>query len=226
MEIVAKKDLPKGHFFKNINALANHKLQNTARAGHKLTDEELMKLYKKGDNNAFRIIMSRYQKPVYNFLYRLLGNSELAEEAFQETFLRVIKSVSDYKPTARFSTWVYTIARNYSIDVKRKGRFRNHYSLDSMTAPDSTYSGDEILRSEAHVSETAVAHDLDKHLRRILDEINPEQKEVFLLRQFQEMSFEEISKVTGSSLNTVKSRMRYAIQTLQKRFSELGIDSL
>ncbi|EKD50928.1 MAG: hypothetical protein ACD_62C00395G0018 [uncultured bacterium] len=187
-----------------------------------LSDEDLFALYQKGNYEAFPVLLARYRKPLYNFLHRLLGNTETADEAFQETFMRVIKSANEYKPTAKFSTWLYTIARNYGIDQKRKERFRNHMSLDDVN--DQTANQvDQALSSNAQIAEITTTKELQAHLRAGLNELSSEQREVFVLREFQGLSFDEIGKVTGTSVNTVKSRMRYALTGLQKIFLELGI---
>jgi RNA polymerase sigma-70 factor (ECF subfamily) len=103
-----------------------------------ISDEDLMKSYTQGDVHAFQELVSRHQIGVYNFLVRYLGQRENAEEAFQEVFVRVIKSSPSYTPQAKFSTWLYTIARNYCIDLSRKGRFRKTTSLSDETGGEGT----------------------------------------------------------------------------------------
>ncbi len=223
MNSLIKKDLPKWNFCKNNNTLAKNEQKSSVRMLQSLSDEKLVRLFQKGDNLAFRIILDRHHKPVFNFLQRNLGNFESAEEAFQETFLRIIKSIDDYKPTARFTTWLYTIARNYCIDQKRKGLFRQHLSLDEIQSNENYSKKANEIREEEKSNSFTNAQEIDAHLKRILDELNAEQKEVFILRQFQGLPFDQIAKVTGVSLNTVKSRMRYAMMTLQKKFRQLGI---
>lgn len=189
------------------------------------TDAELMQSYKNGDSGAFNVILGRHQGGIYNFLYRYLGQHENVEEAFQEVFIRVIRSVDSYTPQAKFSTWLYTIARNYCIDLSRKGKFRKTTSLDETPG-----GGEESLTLEERLSDPtagpdshASASNLTAKLEQILGKINPDQKEVFLMREKLGLPFEEIAQVVGTSVNTVKSRMRYALLALKEEFKKLGI---
>lgn len=188
------------------------------------SDEELMLAYQKGDSNAFEVLIGRHQRGVYNFLYRFLGQSESTEEAFQEVFERVIRSAQNYVPTARFSTWVYTIARNYCIDLSRKGKFRQVLSLDDRREDqDELTLADRISDSKAGPDLEASASNLASKLSQALDSINPDQREVFLMRENLGLPFEQISEIVNVSVNTVKSRMRYALSALQTEFKKLGI---
>lgn len=190
------------------------------------SDENLMLAYQKGSEDAFGILLSRHQRPLYNFLLRSLKNHEQAEEALQEVFLKLVRTCVDYKVTAKFTTWLYTMARNHCIDLARKGRFRQHLSLDRGLEDEKTRATFEtFLMSESSADSEFDSRELKKQLEAILQELNPDQREVFLLREFQGLAFDEIAKVTGVSTNTVKSRMRYALEAIQKKFAELGIFS-
>jgi len=190
------------------------------------SDEDLMCDFQKGDVRAFQVLVERYQKPIFNFVFRYLKNREAAEESHQEVFLRLVKAAGEYRPTAKFSTWLYTLARNFCIDQNRKNVFRNHQSLDEKIGNDETFSRlDRISSNEPGADDKSSAKQLEEHLYRILDELNPEQKDVFLMREMQQLSFEEIAEITKVSSNTVKSRMRYALQAIQKKFAELGLVS-
>jgi len=209
MKTALKKDLPKWLNMKNVSNLANVLTKTGVSSDlprlSDLKDEELVKLFKKGDENAFSVLLSRHQRPVYNFIYKYLGSSESSEEAFQEVFLRVIRSIQDYKPTAKFTTWLYTIARNYCIDHCRKAKFRRHLSLSKSVEDDGVETWqDRVESSEPGVEEVVRARQLADHLKEVLERLNPEQKEVFLLRETQNLPFDEIAKVTGVSTNTVK----------------------
>ena len=193
-----------------------HTLQN-------LSDEDLFQAFRKGDADAFELLLSRHKRPLFNFLYKILGHTEAAEEALQEVFLRVIKSADDYRPSAKFSTWLYTIARNFSIDFGRKQKFRRHLSLDSREDDDSEPLQSVFASKGASSDEQVSAQQEERFLYAALDELAPEQKEVFLLRETQGLQFDEIAKITKVSVNTVKSRMRYALIAIQTRFQELGI---
>lgn len=190
------------------------------------SDEGLMLAYRRGHEPAFAALLSRHQKPLYNYLLRSLKNPELAEEAFQEVFLKLVKTRRHYEVTAKFTTWLYTMARHHCIDLARKGRFRQHLSLDKGMEGEKTRPAfEKFLMSDEQVDVTSSAQELKTYLEKILEGLNPEQKEVFLLREFHGLTFDEIAKVTQTSANTVKSRMRYAQQAIQVKFEEMGIIS-
>ncbi|EKD42189.1 MAG: hypothetical protein ACD_73C00279G0008 [uncultured bacterium] len=189
-----------------------------------IPDEELMLAFQKGDVHAFNELLKRHQGGIYNFLVRFLGNSENAEEAFQEVFVRVIKASESYSPQAKFSTWVYTIARNYCIDLSRKGKFRKVLSLDDKTGDkDSARVEDRLMDEKADPQSYVLAKNMNFYLEKFLNVLNADQKEVFLLRERQGLPFEEIAQIVGTSVNTVKSRMRYALLFLQDEFKKIGI---
>jgi RNA polymerase sigma-70 factor (ECF subfamily) len=190
------------------------------------SDEQLMAAYQKGDLHAFQVLLARHQKPIFNFIYRFLKNPEAAEEGFQEVFLRLIRSRQDYLPSAKFTTWLYTLARHYCIDQLRKKKHHDHASFEEEN--DKLYVNPESVGRFSHAPEAydiSSARELNERLEKILNDLNPEQREVFLLRELQGLPFEEIARITGVSVNTVKSRMRYALQFLQKRFRELGVEA-
>ncbi len=186
-----------------------------------------MLAYQKGSSAAFETLFSRYQREIYNFIYRFLGNAQSAEEAFQEVFERIMRSAPSYTPQARFSTWLYTIARNYCIDTFRKKKLRKTVSLDESYGNAEEGSGlslGEKIQDVAPSPDQEVGGmELSEKLSTALKRINPDQREVFLLREKQGLPFDEISKIIGVSINTVKSRMRYALTALQEEFKKLGI---
>ena len=97
-------------------------------------DEDLMVRYQRGEVRAFEILLGRHRKPVYNFILRYVGDKETAEDLLQETFMRVIKGAEAYKRQAKFTTWLYTIARNLCVDQTRRRKHRKHASLDAPMA--------------------------------------------------------------------------------------------
>lgn len=222
MGLLAKKALP--------NQASAGRLGSTVKTQSKTdlplnlqSDEELMQAYQSGNANAFQVLLGRHHRPVSNFIFRFLRNEEAVEEAFQEVFLRVVKNAKDYKKSAKFTTWLYTITRNFCIDELRKRKFRNHAALynEDDVSGDRFVSEDEIRREEAY--EVSTAKQAEGHLDAALTKLPVEQREVFLLRHFQGLPFDEIARVSGTSVNTVKSRMRYALQSIQKHFAAYGI---
>lgn len=192
------------------------------------SDTDLMEAYQKGDTLAFEILFNRYQKGIYNFLYRYLRGAQATDEGFQEVFLRVVKSSPNYTPQAKFSTWIYTIARNYCIDQSRKNRLRRVMGSLEDQSPRLEGEGlnwQEKVEDHKPLPDSQVsAKDISGKMEEVLETLNPDQKEVFILREKQELSFDEIAEIVGASVSTVKSRMRYALNSLKKEFSDLGLD--
>lgn len=227
MSVVIKKSEVKPKTSSVFSKLVGKSEEQRVADLKKLSDEKLAAQFKKGNELAFSILMTRFQRPIYNYLYKFLRQNEMVEESFQEVFLRVVRSIKDYKPSSKFSTWVYTIARNYAIDVLRKQKFRRHLSLDQSVkngSEDSDTTFYNFNPSQDHSSDQIVlTHEVQDQLNSILQAINPEQREVFLLRETQDLSFEQIAEVTHVSVNTVKSRMRYALKSIQNELQARGI---
>jgi RNA polymerase sigma-70 factor (ECF subfamily) len=188
-------------------------------------DEKLFEAYQNGEVSAFHELVNRHQGPLYRFCLRALGQSEAAADATQEVFLRVVKHAPNWERKAKFTTWLYTIARNHCIDEKRKGRFRKTESLDQPL--DAEASGGEE-RIDQVVSEAPGA-DAVLEARRLRNAVDAglaalpnAQSEVFCLRQYGGLSFPEIAEALQVGENTVKSRMRYALETIRKTLIEKG----
>lgn len=187
-----------------------------------ITDEELMRRYVAGERKCFDVIMMRYRRRIYSFIYRWTWSREKTDELFQESFLKVVRSADSYDPERRFSTWLYTVVRNVLIDDARKKRLR----FASLNRP--LFAGEE-KRTLADVTPDQDAHDgehlarkkeLQEALARALGRLNPDQREVFLLRHEQGLQFDEIAEVMGCPVNTAKTRMRYALESLQRDLRE------
>lgn len=197
-----------------------------ARSGDARSDEELMTAYRGGDPLAYRVLVERHHGPVYRFCLRSLRNPEAAADATQEVFLRVVKNAMSWEPRAKFTTWVYTIARNHCIDETRKGRFRKTESLNETVGKDG--GGEEKIERVTAETPPAdrVAH--GQRLRKAIDaalaDLPEEQREVFLMREISGLQFKDIADATGVGENTVKSRMRYALTALKKALSQKGFD--
>lgn len=186
-----------------------------------------MLAFKSGDARAFATLVQRHRQAVYNFILRYVGHRQRAEDVLQETWLKVVRSSGEYEPRARFTTWVYTIARNLCVDSARKESYRHSESLDAAAGDDPEgRSLGELVPDEGGVTPDRAAHNvrLRPLLERALASLPSEQREVFLLREYQGIGFKEIAEVTGVNENTVKSRMRYALEGLRKRLQELGVD--
>jgi RNA polymerase sigma-70 factor (ECF subfamily) len=188
------------------------------------TDEALMTRFQRGDRAAFTLLVRRHQAPLYNFALRQLRSSAAAEDVVQETFVRVAQNAVDFKPSARFTSWLYTIARNLCIDSLRKLALRRHASLDEpgreRDAAGPTL-GERTADARANVERTALSTQIGEQVLAAVLDLPDEQREVFLLREISNLPFREIAEIVGAQENTVKSRMRYALVHLQAALSEL-----
>lgn len=187
-------------------------------------DEELMLLYAEGEPRAFEILLARYERPIFNFILRSCRRRDIAEEMTQEVFLRVIRNASGYQERAKFSTWLFTIARNLCIDRARKSSKRRELSLDepigSADEGGATFA-DRLVDESAAVGH--MSHEREVFLGRLqgaLDQLPEEQREVFLLKEVSGLKFREIADLVDAPVPTVKSRMRYALQALRGYLSE------
>jgi RNA polymerase sigma-70 factor (ECF subfamily) len=185
-------------------------------------DEDLMVQYQRGEVRAFELLLARHRRPVYNFILRFVGDKETAEDLLQEAFLRVIKGADNYKRQAKFTTWLYTIARNLCVDQSRRRKHRKHASLDApmSASEDSNTLLDVIPSSEMASDRKSVNKELHATMQRAIAALVEEQREVFLMREFLDMPFKDIADVVGVPENTVKSRMRYALEKLRLELDE------
>lgn len=187
-------------------------------------DEVLMLRYQRGDRAAFAHLVRRHKKPLFNFVLRKLRSPSAAEDITQEAFLKVVRSASEFKHEARFATWLYTIARNLCIDHARKARFRQHASLDAPAndAPEAPPLNQRVAdqHPSADVDRAVSSSEVGACIVRALDSLPDDQREVFLLREVANLPFKEIAEVIGTNENTVKSRMRYALERLREALSE------
>jgi len=181
-----------------------------------------MVLYQKGEVRAFEILLSRHRRPVYNFILRFIGDKETAEDLLQEAFMRVIKGAEAYKRQAKFTTWLYTIARNLCVDQTRRRKHRKHASLDApMDASEESGTLLDVLPGNEMASDRkSVNKQLHETMQRAIAELSEDQREVFLMREFLDMPFKQIADVVGVPENTVKSRMRYALEKLRLELDE------
>jgi RNA polymerase sigma-70 factor (ECF subfamily) len=190
-------------------------------ASDEVTDEVLMVRFQRGDRVAFTRLVRRHQTPLFNFALRQLGAQAVAEEVVQDAFVRVVQNAAEFKHEARFTTWVYTILRNLCIDQLRRRALRRHPSLDEpRTVHSSEEDGptllDQTADKRASVEREATRTELKERIARAVETLPEEQREVFLLREISNLPFKEIALVVGVAENTVKSRMRYALERLQR----------
>ena len=185
-------------------------------------DESLMLRYRDGDVRAFELLVTRHRKPIYNFILRFVRDPAQAEDVTQETFLRLVKGADAYERQAKFTTWLYTIARNLCVDASRRAKHRKAASLDAPVGDDdgSATLIDFVPDSGAGVDRQAQSRELAIRMRTAIEALPDEQREIFLLREVADLQFNEIAAVVGCPENTVKSRMRYALEKLREALEE------
>jgi len=189
-----------------------------ARKTQKPSDEELIKRFQDGELHAYNVIVNRYKDQLLNFAYRFLGNTEEAEDVVQETFLRLYRKRHAYRQIAKFSTWIYTIAGNLAKTELRKRKRRKIVSITDMGFEDKEY---EIEDQSADASRKADSALTEKIIQEAIDELMPRFKEVIVLRDIQELSYEEIGKILNIPLGTVKSRVNRARIKLQSKLQDI-----
>jgi RNA polymerase sigma-70 factor (ECF subfamily) len=185
-----------------------------------VTDNELVTRYLQGDNSALEILISRHKSKVYSTIYMLVKDQYIAEDIFQDTFIKVIDSLrsGSYKEEGKFLPWVLRIGHNLCIDYFRKIK-RKPTIVDS--------EGNDLLNSIGFLDESEedamIKRQSSAKLRQLIQQLPEEQMEVLILRHYSELSFKEIAEMTNVSINTALGRMRYALMNLRKMIEEKKI---
>ena len=185
-----------------------------------ITDEELIQRFQEDDFAAYDIIVVRYKDQLLNFAYRFLGNVEEAEDIVQETFLRLYKNKHAYRQIAKFSTWIYTIAGNLAKTELRKRKRRKVVSISEMGFEDREYEIEDEMANTERDANSALT---EKIIQDAIDELPARFKEVVVLRDIQELSYEEIGSILHIPLGTVKSRVNRARLKLQSKLKDLKL---
>ena len=176
---------------------------------HDADDETLMLAYRDGDASAFDVLYQRHRQRLFHFLVRKTGSRETGEELYQEAWLRLIRHHRDYQPSARFTTWLFTLAHSCLMDHFRKqGRVGTH-ELVVDELPDAPAC--PLQEPDAQIESLQA----QRRFRLCLDSLPMEQREVFLLREEGDFSLPDIAAITGHGLEAVKSRLRYALKKLR-----------
>ena len=183
-----------------------------------LSDQQLLSAYLSGDQHAISILIERHSKRVHDYIRMMVKNDELADDIYQETFIKVVRFIDDgrYTDNGKFLSWVLRIAHNQVIDYFRQTKQQNN-----LTEADAGY---DILNTkklaDASIEDRMVSEQTEADLRKLVDNLPAEQKEVVLMRYFGEMSFKEIAEQTNVSINTALGRMRYALINLRKMIKQ------
>ena len=186
-----------------------------------LTDDMLVARYSEGDNKAFDELLARYQSKLFNYVFFIVRSQELAEDIFQETFVKAITTIQQgrYTPSGKFGSWLTRIAHNMIVDSYRQERNENTISNDEVEVDlfnDADLCDDNI--ETQMVNEQTLTD-----VRRLMDALPSNQREVVYMRYYQDLSFKEIAEITGVSINTALGRMRYAIMGMRRMAEEKHI---
>ncbi len=187
-----------------------------------LSDEQLIKGYKEGNLNALNWLVERYSGPLFTYIYQMIGYRVLAEDVFGEVFLKMLRNINHYRNEGKFKSWLYKIARHQVIDILRKGRKMKVVSLDKVINPGSEnpLTLEDKLSCHTPLPENILQNkNIQKDLEEAISSLSFEQKEVFLLREYSNLSFKEIASMLKCPLNTVLGRMHYALKKLRIKLS-------
>ena len=188
----------------------------------KMTDDTLVALYSKGNNQAFDILLDRYKDKLYSYIYFVVRNEEQTEDLFQETFVKAIVTIQQgrYSADGKFGAWLTRIAHNLVIDFFRQERNENVVSNDEVEIDlfNNANLSDDTIETQM-VNEQVLCD-----VRRLMVFLPENQREVVYMRFYQDLSFKEIAEITGVSSNTSLGRMRYALLNLRRMAEEKDIE--
>lgn len=186
---------------------------------NEMTDEELALLYINGNNRAFDLLLSHNQSKLFSYILFVVRNRDVADDIFQETFVKIITKLQQgcYKPSGKFSAWAMRIAHNIIMDWYRAQK------TDKIVEPTKENDLSNLGSADiqiGNIENQFVNMQTLADIKKLMQHLPPSQREVVFMRFYQEMSFKEIAKATGVSINTSLGRMRYAILNLRKMVSE------
>ena len=182
------------------------------------TDEQLIARFQSGDERAYIELVNRYRDRLINFVYPFLGDFEQAEDVVQETMLKLYEKKHYYREIAKFSTWIYTIARNLANTELRKKKRRKTTNISRMTKDDRQY---DIPAVQADLNQNLQNEFIRDRIHAAIKELPEHFKTVIILRDIQELSYDDISNIVGVPLGTVKSRINRARLQLQAELQDL-----
>ena len=188
---------------------------------NQLTDDELVKLYEKGKNEAFEILLLRYKSKVYTYIFLIVRNRELTEDIFQDSFIKAISTIQQgrYVESGKFLAWINRIAHNLIIDHFRREKNENTFSVDAV---DYDIVNNAKL-SEKSVEDTISNEQVLADVIHLIDLLPHSQQKVIRMRYFEDLSFKEIAERTDVSINTALGRMRYALLNMRRIAAEKNV---
>jgi RNA polymerase sigma-70 factor, ECF subfamily len=183
------------------------------------TDEELILEFQQNNTvEAFEILVKRYKNPLTNYVFRFLGDTESSADVVQETMVKVFRNKDSYKSIAKFSTWIYTIAGNLAKTELQRRKRRNLFSISSYGEDNETYDIPDEQYQPDRMTDSGIK---DEIIQKALLKVSDAYREMVILRDIQELSYEEIAEITGITVGTVKSRINRGRAQLQKLLKDI-----
>ena len=178
-----------------------------------ITDAVLVKNYIKGDESSLAVLIERHKQKIYSFIYSKVYDRDVTEDIFQDTFIKVIRTLKlgKYNEEGKFLPWVMRIAHNLVID-----HFRKNNRMPKFDNTDEFNIFSVISDSSLNAEKSIIKNQVENDVKRLIEELPEDQKQVLIMRMYKDMSFKEISENTGVSINTALGRMRYALINLRK----------
>lgn len=182
-------------------------------ANLQIPDALLVKNYVEGNENALSTLIKRHESKIYGFIYSKIADKDISNDIFQDTFIKVIKTLksNSYNEEGKFLPWVMRISHNLIVDHYRKTKKMPMYRETEEFSIFSIMSDDTLT-----IENKMIVDQVEVDLKKLIEELPCDQKEVLVMRMYQDMSFKEISEVTGVSINTALGRMRYALMNIRK----------
>ena len=186
-----------------------------------MSDDMLVSMYIGGNNSAFDVLLNRHKDRLYSYIYFIVRSKEVAEDIFQETFVKAIIKLQEgrYLPDGKFGAWITRIAHNLVIDQFRQERNENLVSNDESEVD----LLNNVALAEGTIENKMVNEQVLRDVRALVDELPDCQREVVYMRYYQKLSFKDISDITGVSINTALGRMRYALLNMRRIATEKNI---
>ena len=182
-------------------------------------EDDLLRKCARGDSAAYRELVERLEKPLVNFILRFVGERHVAEDLFQETFVRVVKTLGSFRPEASLSTWIFTIARNLSLDWLKAKRRHREMALDAATSEEKgrvIYFKDVMRSSTASPDDRAESTEEERRVTAALAQLSPIKREALVLRIYAGLQYSEIARIQNAPVGTVKFRIHEAVRDLSK----------
>jgi RNA polymerase sigma factor (sigma-70 family) len=182
-----------------------------------VNDSELVSSYIRGNEESFSVLVTRYKSKIYTTIYLVVKDEDVAEDLMQDTFIKAIKTLREgrYNEEGKFLPWILRIAHNLAID-----HFRRERRYPNIVFEDGSKVFNSLSFSEESIESLQIKRESHEHLRSIIKRLPEQQREVLIMRHYEDMSFQEIADATGVSINTALGRMRYALINLRKMMSK------